>query len=382
MDTLLAYILCTLGGATLGGVVVGLTMRHKRRTGPDAAKLRRQVMRGTYKILGDDYAGAIEELGAVIQSDPDSPDTYFVLGRLYRRSGQYARAVQVHQNLAIRHDEKKGDVKKYALFELAEDYRAAGFWERAADTYLELVEQTPQWREAVENLFQVALRGRLWRVAAEALPRLEKLGKPVDDELAAHLLAEYAQEQLSAKAVDAARRTLKTALKRNPHCPHVALVFARLHAANGKPKAVIQAVEEALGQRPDLAHLILDSLPALAQRHDFSERLDLFLESHLDTEATPHWAFRLLAARRLREQGENLKAREQALELMAQDIDIPSLRDFAHELAIALPSHWTPASNGWRCRRCAHTEPRLGWFCPSCLGWGTLDAPQVSPSTG
>lgn len=381
MDSLLAYALCLIGGATLGGIAVGLFMRRPRRGAADPVRLRRHVMRGAYKVLEDDYPGAIEELGAVIQADPDSPDTYFVLGRLYRRSGQYARAVQVHRNLAIRHDEKKTEVRKLALFELAEDYRAAGFFERAADTYAELCEQARQWREAAQNLFQVALKGRLWRVAAETLPRLEKLRSPVDDELAAHLLTEYALEQMAAKAPDAARRSLKAALKRNPRCPHVAQAFAQLHAAAGKPKAAIQAIEEALRERPDLAHLILADLPKLARTHGFGDRLDTFLEKHLDTDLTPHWALRLLAALRLRESGENLKAREQVLGLMAENTDAPPLRELAQDMNLALPSHWPPASSGWRCRRCAHIETQTGWFCPSCLGWGTLDVPSISPAT-
>jgi lipopolysaccharide biosynthesis regulator YciM len=377
MDNLLGYALSAMAGATLAAIFFGVWIRRRRGKGPDPAELRRRVMRGAYKALESDFAGAAEEFGAVAQSDPDSSDVYFVMGRLFRRAGQFARAARVHQNLILRHDDKKGEIKKRALFELAEDYRAAQMLDRAVNTFAELVELAPQWLEPLQNLVELAIKGRFWSVAVTYIPRLEKLAGKVDDELAAHVLAEYALLQIEQGNPEEARKTLKLALKRSPRLAHVAFSFAYLHADAQKPKAVIVAMQEALDDRPDVLPLVLDALHRLATDHDFLERFDEFLADRGD-DADGHWSVTLHRALRQRELGNDSKARELIRDLIRQGVDIPPVRQQATELMLALPEEWPQQERPWTCRRCQAAHQQLDWFCSSCSGWGTLDVPHTS----
>jgi lipopolysaccharide biosynthesis regulator YciM len=60
--------------------------------------------KGLTFLLNEQQDQAIDAFIEAVQSDPDTSELHFALGNLFRRRGEYERAVRVHQHLLSRGD--------------------------------------------------------------------------------------------------------------------------------------------------------------------------------------------------------------------------------------------------------------------------------------
>src|SRR5512146_2812632 len=84
---------------------------------------------------------AIEAFIEVVKVDPQTIELHFALGSLFRRRGEYDRAIRMHQNLLERADLGE-EQKVIALAELGQDYLKAGILDRAEEIFTRL-EKSP-----------------------------------------------------------------------------------------------------------------------------------------------------------------------------------------------------------------------------------------------
>ncbi len=365
------YIIGFAAGLFVATVVVLIvTIKRRGRPSKNAEALRLNLLRGAYRILEEDWSAAIEEFRSVVRDDPEKIDTYFVLGRLFRKTGQHQRAILVHQNLIIQNDLDDDNLKHRAQFELAEDYVAANLPRRGLAVFLELVEQAPRWVEPWERLLELAMPLNDWAAAARAVRRLEKLTGEDRSDLLAHVLAELALHDIETKEPDAARAYLKDALQRAPRSAHVAQAFARYHNHKGKPKPAIKALKEALASEPAAAAILLDEFRRIAVAAEHPEWIDTFLQEQLDGECAFRLSTRVQQAIRLREQGEESKAREAIRALLVDGATTPAILAEVKRLQLTLPDS-SVHQEKWTCSNCGETRIRLGWFCPKCQAWAT-----------
>ena len=73
-----------------------------------AASRTRQSPKAYYKglnfLLNEQHDKAIDAFIEAVQQDPDTSELHFALGNLFRRRGEYERAVRVHEHLLGRAD--------------------------------------------------------------------------------------------------------------------------------------------------------------------------------------------------------------------------------------------------------------------------------------
>ena len=105
---------------------------------------------------------------AAVQDDPDTSELHFALGNLFRRRGEFERAVRVHQHLLGRSDLPAGE-RERAQHALAQDFVKAGLFDRAEDAYKAL-EGTAWHTEARLALLNLYERSRDWRAAIDVAP--------------------------------------------------------------------------------------------------------------------------------------------------------------------------------------------------------------------
>jgi lipopolysaccharide assembly protein B len=85
----------------LGWWASGLDVRQlerERRSSPKA------YFKGLNFLLNEQHDKAIDAFIEGVQQDPDTSDLHFALGNLFRRRGDYERAVRVHEHLLSRAD--------------------------------------------------------------------------------------------------------------------------------------------------------------------------------------------------------------------------------------------------------------------------------------
>mgnify|MGYP000665068008 CR=1 FL=1 len=139
MDFDLTWILLGLPVAfVLGWLASRLDLRQLRIENRQAPKA---YFKGLNFLLNEQQDQAIDAFIEAVQNDPDTSELHFALGNLFRRRGEYDRAVRVHEHLLSRGDLSRTD-RERAQHALALDFLKAGLLDRAEDA-LQRLEGTP-----------------------------------------------------------------------------------------------------------------------------------------------------------------------------------------------------------------------------------------------
>ncbi|MDE2297207.1 MAG: tetratricopeptide repeat protein, partial [Burkholderiales bacterium] len=155
----------------LGWLAARFDLRQWRRDQKDSPKA---YYKGLNLLLNEQHDKAIDAFIEAVQQDPDTSDLHFALGNLFRRRGEYERAVRVHEHLLHRADLPRAE-RDRAQHALAQDFMKAGLFDRAESAYLAL-DGTAFDTEARLALLTLHERARDWRAAVEVAQKLENRG--------------------------------------------------------------------------------------------------------------------------------------------------------------------------------------------------------------
>src|SRR5205814_4095279 len=119
----------------------------------ESRSLPRSYFKGLNFLLNEQPDKAIEAFIEVVKVDPETIELHFALGSLFRRRGEYDRAIRMHQNLLERPD-LGAEQKVIALAELGQDYLKAGILDRAEEVFRKL-ENSAQSTAARRHLLEI-----------------------------------------------------------------------------------------------------------------------------------------------------------------------------------------------------------------------------------
>ena len=129
------------------GLDAGERERNSRRL-PEA------YSRGVAMLMSDRPDKAIDPFIEVVRLDPELIELHHVLGTLFRRRGEFERAIKLHNHLVNREDIPEEDRVK-ALQALGEDYMTAGLFDRAEETYRRLLRNPTEHLDALRALLEI-----------------------------------------------------------------------------------------------------------------------------------------------------------------------------------------------------------------------------------
>ena len=355
----------------LGWVASRLDVRQWKREQKDSP---RAYYKGLNLLLNEQHDKAIDAFIEAVQHDPDTSDLHFALGNLFRRRGEYERAVRVHEHLLNRADLAATE-RDRAQHALAQDFMKAGLLDRAEAAYLAL-DGTAFDTEARLALLTLHERSREWRAAAAVASKLEQRGTGSFASRIAHYWCEIALEadaqhqtadadaalQRAREAAPQAARPLvlagQRALRSGDHAQVLALWgelmvthpvmfnlvardYARSALAIGEGTAALQRLQTLYARAPAMD--LLDALalldpPPKAQR----ERLLAQLREHPTLSA--------------------------AQALLGQQGDAPFNATETKALRDAVGRAAQPLQR-YRCAACGFEAQHYFWQCPGCLSW-------------
>ena len=375
------WLLVPLGCFALGWFAARVDIRYVLQ---DARALPSAYFRGLNFLLREQHDKAVESFVDVSRRDPHALDLQLALGSLFRRQGRVGEATSIHQSLVDRHDLPK-EKRELAQFELAQDFHAAGLFDRAETVYEQLAGSTYE-AEAVTKLASVLEQEKAWQKAIDARQRIQKLSGEPQGRFIAQYYCELAELALAAGDVANVTRHLVDASSSNRNSARVALIaFKAAFKADDKP-AAIQALSELKRTSPGLLVLISDDIVALYERLGTPQEAVAQLASAQDEISTT------LGLSRLVDASIKLESRDMALSRLTRALrSQPSAREVARLLELESEKHDVNAAQtmnevalllrnatektpGFHCGHCGFRAPRYYWKCPGCNEWESFRA--------
>ena len=379
MDFDLRWLLFALPVAfAIGWLASKLDTRQWKREQQSAPKA---YFKGLNLLLNEQQDKAIDAFIEAVQNDPDTSELHFALGNLFRRRGEYERAVRVHQHLLNRGDLPREE-RNRAQHALAKDFFKAGLFDRAEEAYA-LLRGTPFENEAELALLSLFERSRDWRRAAEVARRLEQTGTASFASRIAHYLCELALEAQLKHHDDEAQQLLAQARKVAPQAARAHVLAGQMLARREQPEQAMAAYAQLLTVKPEAFNLVASDYASAAKAAGLSERALATLNAQYQRMPDMHLldaiaklepaadAQRQRLAKHLREHPGLSAARALLIQSEAR-----LSADEAPLVATALDRAVRPLQR-YRCAACGFEAAHYFWQCPGCLNWDTYPPRHV-----
>ncbi|MFO1342822.1 MAG: hypothetical protein U1F05_06800 [Burkholderiales bacterium] len=381
MDFEAWWLLVPLGCFALGWFAARVDIRYVLR---DARALPSAYFRGLNFLLREQHDRAVESFVDVSRRDPHALDLQLALGSLFRRQGRIGEATGIHQGLVDRHDLPK-EKRELALFELAQDFHAAGLFDRAESVYEQLT-GTSFEAEAVTRLASVLEQEKAWQRAIAARERIQRISGEPQGRFIAQYHCELAEVALAEGKDEQIAQHLAAASENNRNNARVPLIAFRSAIKRGNSEAAKTALAEILRTRADLSVLVADDVVnlyqslgspgtgveqlALAQQAaPTSLGLSRLVDASLKIEGRD-----AAVARLKRELTAQPSARQASrlLELESSRYDGEAAETMKGIAQLLLRA--TDRTPGFHCTHCGFRAPRYYWKCPGCNEWESFCA--------
>ena len=382
MDFDLTWVLLGLPLAfVLGWLASRLDLRQFRLEDRQAPKA---YFKGLNYLLNEQQDQAIDAFIEPVQHDPDTSELHFALGNLFRRRGEYERAVRVHEHLLARGDLSQDD-RHRAQHALALDFLKAGILDRAEDA-LRKLDGTRFEAEAKLALLANYERSRDWALAAQVAEDLDRVNPGSFSQRLAHYLCEQAATEAAQGNVQAAGKLLQQAVIKAPDAPRARLELAQLRVKQGSLIQAWTELSEALTATPSAIPLIARPLADLSMRCGQAAQTSATLQTLYATAPSLDLLDAIVAL-----SAQDGSAESNAREWYARHLEKePSLvaatkwiageklehEQFHPQVQRALDHAAKPLLR-YRCAACGFEAMQHFWQCPGCQTWDSYPAKRV-----
>ncbi|WP_323844651.1 lipopolysaccharide assembly protein LapB [Microbulbifer magnicolonia] len=384
----LTFFFFLLAAIAIGWLLGRKSTRKKANSAEQQQALVRSYAQGLNYLLSERHDDAIDKFIDALEVSSATFDTHLALGNLLRKRGEHDQAIRVHQNLLARPSLTRVSQQK-AQLELARDYIAAGWLDRAERLLQELVETSSELRNtSLEHLVEVYRDEREWAKAIHAVNLLHgrryKRLSPEWAPIQAHFCCELAEEAIKGKDYLSARKHIDAALGYDRNSVRANLLWARLEHLLSRPREAIKVLQRIPKQNPDYIPEILELLITCYEAIGDEKGLDRYLESLL----REHPSNSVLIA--LTERIHHQQSEAAAAAFMGKQLALrPSLRGLGHFLDLHIDSTQGRARENlsllktlidqliasrphYRCSNCGFSGNQLHWLCPSCKHWDSV----------
>ncbi len=387
----LSWILLGLPLAfALGWLASRMDVRQMRLENRQAPKA---YFKGLNFLLNEQQDQAIDAFIEAMQNDPDTAELHFALGNLFRRRGEYHRAVRIHEHLLQRADLSLAD-RQRAQHGLAQDYLKAGLLDRAEDA-LRRLEDTPYAASAHLALLGIYERARDWSQAAAIVQTMQAQGQGDFSARLSHYLCEQAQAHVQQGQLAQAQEMLEQALVSAPQAPRPRLDAARVYYRLEKVDAAWSQLEQLAQYAPQALPLALPLLLEIAQASGREgQAVALLRQRYAQAPALDV----LLALVQLQADPDGTGAARCTPESAAAGGQVWMLRHLEHEPSLIVAQQWLsqqptglqvpmPVAQAlehaarplmrYRCAACGFEARQHFWHCPGCQSWDSYPAGRI-----
>lgn len=334
--------------------------------------------KGLNYLLNEQQDLAIDAFIEAVQNDPDTSELHFALGNLFRRRGEYDRAVRVHEHLLSRGDLKQSE-RDRAQHALSLDYLKAGLLDRAEDALAKL-EGTSYELQARFARLAIYERSRDWVHAAAIAAQLQAAGQGDFSARIAHYLCEQAAD----KNVAAATPLLQQAIDTAPQASRARIALATLQHQSGHLDDAYKTLAAVIEQAQPATPLIAQRLQQWALQCGQQSHALQLLQGHYAQSASID-VLEAIIALQAKSSGDAARdlyvqhlEREPSLAIAARWMAGEKIEheQFHPQVQKALDKAVKPLLR-YRCAACGFEAQQHFWQCPGCQAWDSYPARRV-----
>ncbi|WP_373768173.1 lipopolysaccharide assembly protein LapB [Glaesserella sp.] len=308
------------------------------------------------------------------------------LGNLFRSRGEVDRALRIHQALENSPD-YSFEQKLLAKQQLAKDFMAAGFYDRAENYYITLLDEPEFSVHSLTQLTVIYQKTKEWKKAINVAEKLLKIAPDTDKVPLAHYYCEYAQSiQEDEKAFIGA---VNKALEYSEKCARASILLGDFYLEKQQFAQSIIHFERILEQEPSYISEVLSQIKQCYIELNQLDNFELFL---IKASQIKHNSSVDLALAEFIEQKDGIEAAQS--KIYQQIKQFPNLITFHRFIQYQV----SEAEEGrgkeslillhkmvgdriqkgfhYRCLNCGYQSYRLTWYCPSCRKWESIKPMQ------
>ena len=353
------------------------TQKHKHQQ----STLSSEYFKGLNYLLNDEQGKALDIFVKLVESNWDTVDTHFALGKIYRKNGEMDKAIKIHQGLIARPSLPERYRSKI-LLELGYDYLGAGWFDRAEGLFKEVLIQDKKSKEARHNLILIYQQEKDWFKAIDIAVDLFAENPAVIGPMIAQYYCELAELAKSKGDISQLVNDANKALRYDSDCVRASILLADHEKTGGNYKKAIKIYESIEKQDPVSMMLVIDSLlechANLSTQDKSYEYLlelqrrqeNLFLQNVIAVELEKLQGKRVAIeylSDKVRHQP-SLSGLQKLLTYKEMEIDADKVfSDLLKAIAIMQND-----STDYRCNKCGFSTNTHYWLCPSCNNWATV----------
>jgi len=358
-----------------------LLFRSKQKYKHQQSTLSSEYFKGLNYLLNDEQGKALDIFVKLVESNWDTIDTHFTLGKIYRKNGEMDKAIKIHQGLIARPSLPERYRSKI-LLELGYDYLGAGWFDRAEGLFKEVLIHDKKSKKARHNLILIYQQEKDWSKAISIAVDLFSDNPSVIGPMVAHYYCELAEISKAKGDLSQLESYAKKAFRYDASCVRASILLAEQAKAVGDDKKAIKLFESIEQQDPESMLLVIDSMLECSENLSLQDKFYEYLLELQERQSN------LLLQNTIAAVLEKSKGKDQAIAYLSEKIKHqPSLIGIQNLVAYRQSeagadqvfSDLTTAltilqqdNAAYRCQKCGFSSNTHYWLCPSCNKWGRV----------
>ncbi len=343
--------------------------------------LSSDYFKGLNYLLSDQQDRALPVFLQLVQVDNETIDTHLAIATIYRRRGNYDKAIEIHQNL-IAKPSLSAKYRSKALLELGRDYLTAGLFDRAEGLFNDVIKNGFYDQEARQFKLTIYQQEKEWSEAIDVAKILIQNGDSSLKTLIAQFYCELSEQFFQKGNLKQAELSVKDALAYDSNCIRALISRVRNAISLKRYKEAIRYIKQIQQTDSDYFPAILPycikSYRELGKLNELIEYLRVVEKQNINLNMMD------AIADLLSEIKDDEAAQNYLQEQLSLAPNINGLASFAmlinKQSNSSCNSHFQEIqkviesmknkSDQYQCNKCGYTSGKLNWQCPSCHVWG------------
>jgi lipopolysaccharide biosynthesis regulator YciM len=371
--------------AALAVIFILLLMRFRRNRGSSLQRshFSTEYFKGLNHLLNDEQDKALDIFVKLAETDWETIDTHFALGKIFRKNGEIDKAIKIHQGLIARPSLPER-YRNRVLLELGYDYLGAGWFDRAEGLFKEVLIHDPKSEKALQSLILIYQQEKDWHKAIDAAESLYSANPAKVGSMISQYYCELADIATAKGDLSLVDHYAKQALRYDGASVRASIILADMAMTAGdykKAKVLLQQIEK---QDAEFLPMVMDKLVECHHLQDETEDLLEYLDQ-LDKRqsSVPLLESHAKVIERYKgqdaaidyvmdklEKNPSLGAMNQLLSYKKteNDKDVYTMM-LGLKTAVNVMKREQAA---YQCKQCGFKSNTLYWLCPSCHNWASV----------